>query len=206
MQIRVIDAGIHTWMERHELKILGQNQFLFRIDAQEVFQLHQLDRVIVLRLQEQLLCVCQLDRGAQHVETRLAARCEKLLDVRQMRLVFLDRFLADLYFFLRLEHVVISLDYRQAQILPRTLRLEPRRVHANLGALDIRLVFASGINRKAHTKRKRTVIPPILVVRPAVRQIAAKPEVKAVGAPGAFEIRPRRLLAFLRDAERRILL
>ena len=161
--------------------------------------------MVVFRLQKRLLRIRQFHRGTQHVKPRLAARREELLDVRQMRLIFLNRLLADFNLLLCFQYIVIGLDYRQTQVLPRPLRLQPCRVHADFRALDVRLILAARIKRQIRTKRNRAVVLPCLVVRPAVRQGAVEPNVKAVRAARTFQVRPRRFLTFFRDTERRIL-
>ena len=145
---RVADAVGEADVEGVVDEIVRERQRLAAVDVQEVAQRREIHLVAVLRLDERLARVGELDRGAQHVDARLGARLVELLDVREVRLVVVGALLVDRDGLARLERVEIRLDDAVLELLSRALRRERGDVRAERGRVDARLVPSARVERQ----------------------------------------------------------
>ena len=154
--------------ERAVYGIVGEAKRLVPVHIHKIPKLRQADLILVLRLDERLTRIGKLHGSTQYIHARLAARREKLLDVRQMRLVVVDGRLVHTDGLLRLQRVVIRLDDGKTQLLLGACRLEARRQDGDLGAVDTAARLAAvpdidtALDRRLKPRRCRvTAIIPI---------------------------------------------
>ena len=203
--VGIVDAGVHVDVELVVGEVRRQVQRLAAVDVEVIAQRGEVDLVAVLRLDEILRRIAELDGRADDIDARLGARRVELADIRVVVLVLVDRLLAHIDRAARLECIVIRLDDVELEILAAALRRELRCLEAELAAVDCSLCLAARVDRVRC--RDADAILRFRVGRAVQRRIERfiSCDLQAIVDLGLLERRLCHILILLRDAQPRVL-
>ena len=201
---RVGDAVIERDVERIVRKIIREVQRLRAVEVHEVPQRREIDLVVVLRLDECLACVRELDRCAQLVDARFRARFVELRHVLEVRRVVINAVLIDVDGMARFERIEIRLDDVILQRLALALRREARDVQPECARTDVRLILAARVERERERQAEAAARAPIFVLLLARRGAGRCGRAPAVRTFRRAKLRLRRLFALRRHAQARV--